>query len=223
MELSESLERFPLDSITCFDPLTDHVDEVFENEHKNHWLGHAKYSKEALGLFDRPAWTDSLGFRRPHPEGLFAPSPLWRWKSEWTPLYQLDPCDQDGWSYSSSWKGPWKSEKSFGKLVRRRRWSRVRTRDLDSLSSAQSAPSSRGTEPKKRLFVVKLDSFVLGDAISTQEPLSNSVIVVLDHLTFMSFKLLLLQKTMHQLGDQLDGNVLSLRGLPPRLYRQILK
>lgn len=207
--------------MTLFDPQNDCVDEIVENERKNHRFGHTRYSKESLGLFGRSPWTDLIGSRRPRPEMVFAPSPLWHWKSSWVPFSQLDPCDEDGWSYSSGWNGPWKPEKSFGKLVRRRRWIRIRTHRSEIPSIVPEGPLDGTSRPNNLPPVEELDSFLLGDAILSEGPLPDDVFDLLGRLTFVSFQRLLLQKIVRQQRQPADPHQKPLQGLPPRLFREM--
>ena len=96
------------------------LDFIFENEKKNHLLGTSKYSKEALGIFDRYCWTDYDGRRVMKPEYRCTPSPVWEWCGEWKTYHARGLTDEQGWMYAAGWEKRWNPEKSFGKLVRRR-------------------------------------------------------------------------------------------------------
>lgn len=127
-------------------------DEVYENEHKNHILGQANYSRGALGLCDRSAWSDNDGRRLPKPELRVLPSPCWVWAEDWHVETAAGTTDDEGWVYAFRWGShDWKAEKSFGKFVRRRRWIRFRRertlqQDADLSKSSVCSPKS---EPRK--------------------------------------------------------------------------
>lgn len=135
-------------------------DEVFENEHKDHILGHTKYSKKALKIWDRPAWSSADGRRLSKPEMIYLPGPIWVWKSEWQVEKREGFTDKDGWCYASSWNGEWEAEKSFSKLVRRRRW--IRYRELITSppiggDNDDGAFSSRKVQSKVSLVTISQD------------------------------------------------------------------
>lgn len=100
------------------------VKELFENERKNHFLGSAKYSKEALCFLDRSCWTDFGGSKVLKPELQGPPSPLWGWTGDWRVQAIDGLTDEEGWMYAADWNREWVAKKSFGKFVRRRLWVR---------------------------------------------------------------------------------------------------
>lgn len=208
-------------------PPLEEQEEIYENEHKNHRLGHARYSKQALGMFDRPAWTDYHGRRKPPMELVFLPSPCWRWTSEWQVDIQKGITDEEGWMYATGWHGEWKAEKSFGRMVRRRRWIRTRapatTMPFEERAGAirhQIIPAATLVRFREQLQAsARTDAVLVSDLLDRKA--AGEVSQAQRQLIFLSFKLALLES----LSDR-SARVEYLRQLgrqhSPRLLRQAM-
>lgn len=123
--------------------------EVYENERKIHVLGQTKYSKGALTVLDRPAWSSSDGRRLGSPDVVMLPSPRWRWCGAWTLETAEQYTDADGWRYASGWweGGEWRAGAAFGRLVRRRRWIRFQEKVPAEEPPARAAAVPRAAPP----------------------------------------------------------------------------
>lgn len=209
-------------------PDTEEQEEIYENEHKNHLLGHARYSKSALGMFDRPAWTDYYGRRKPAMDLVFLPSPCWRWTSEWQVDIKEHVTDEEGWMYSSGWNGEWKAEKSFGKTVRRRRWVRTRAfarkvqfeEKVEAVKN-QIIPMATLARFKEQLKLFsKIDALLVSDILEkpASDKQKDDILAAQKSLNFLNFKLALLESLEDQ---QLQAECLRELGRhSPRFLRQ---
>lgn len=182
----------PLDGATSSD--AGLVKEMFENERKNHFLGGAKYSKEALCFLDRSCWTDFGGSKVLKPELQGPPSPLWSWSGDWRVQTIDGLTDEEGWMYAADWNREWVAKKSFGKFVRRRLWIRAlewSPQPGDAISKRASSGhgivEAHRTSTEKVLCGAPKLASIIGDSKLAQLP--DSILEDLDHdLFFVSLK-----------------------------------
>ena len=129
------------------------LEELWENQRRRMTGG---YTAEALLESDRAAWTDAAGADLPgvpggtaHPGEILRLGPRggvpwiaggsegegWEWRSDWTQDVKRGQTDADGWRYAPRFNpevAGWSAETSMIRLVRRRRWLRLRVRLADA-------------------------------------------------------------------------------------------
>ncbi len=147
---------------------TAKLEEAWENQRRNLTGG---YSAAGLLESDRAPWTDAAGAALPgaaagttHPEQLFRLTASggvpwvaggvegegWEWRSDWTQDVKAGHTDGDGWRYAPRFNpevAGWSPQTSMIRLVRRRRWLRLRARPTGQggtePAAVASAPAAR--------------------------------------------------------------------------------
>ncbi|PJF18730.1 hypothetical protein PSACC_01455 [Paramicrosporidium saccamoebae] len=194
-------------------------EEVYENEHKNHTLGHARYSKSALGMTDRSAWTSERGGRRPKPELLFLFSPCLAWQEEWKVDIIDGVTDEEGWMYSSGWNNLWSPHKSFSKIVRRRRWFRIFKNSNDKCALSKTCTTDKGT----MLNSTTTDPSVLNRLISQEKPNKLTYCYYMENegsLNYLAYKAEFFKLLRLQLSPDCQKTCLAKLGaISPRYLR----
>ncbi len=172
-------------------------EDMYENERKRHFLGHARYAKDALCWWDRPAWTDFNGRKVMKPEMRGTPSPMWSWCGEWQVKKIPGLTDEDGWMYASGWTRDWVPERSFGKQVRRRLWIReMQTAECEETDTGR--PNLQCNLTDSSYFVHSAGAVILAEFMAKEKgtndvPLtsssSSSLLEDIDkNLVFVSLK-----------------------------------
>ncbi|CAK9090660.1 Putative vacuolar protein sorting-associated protein 13A [Durusdinium trenchii] len=106
------------------------VEECWENQRKfvvRGWI-------PELLPGERPSWSDKSGqvSRRKEQVGLPVNDSGWEWETPWKVDLRLADSGADGWQYCSAFMmDDWGPTESWNKMIRRRRWTRVRLKTLD--------------------------------------------------------------------------------------------
>jgi hypothetical protein len=97
---------------------------------------------------------------------LFLFSPCLAWQEEWKVDIIEGVTDEEGWMYSSGWNNLWGPHKSFGKIVRRRRWFRI----FKNSNDRHTVSRTRTMDKRKMLESTSTDPSVLNRLISQEKP-----------------------------------------------------
>lgn len=195
--------------------------EVYENEHKRHTLGHAKYSKNALHAWDRNKWSSEQGYRRPHPSQTFFPSPCYSPAADWEKDVVLGMTDDDGWMYAANWGSEWGPERSFGKMVRRRRWFRIMSL---SKSDDDGHAANSGLWPKVDVTGDEYDAEIIKKLLNPSDSLSLEAFHENEsRIQFLGYKLALIEKLVNVNFGHREPLLAILGKYSPRLRREFFR
>ncbi len=102
----------------------EHIDEIYENEWRQHTIGAVKYSHAHTNVLEkRPVFSTINGNSVPAMNQYMLPCPWWVWLDEWHVDKSI--ATPDGWLYLDNWYSEENSQPESTKL-RMRRWIRKR-------------------------------------------------------------------------------------------------
>lgn len=100
--------------------------EVYENQARKSYVG-GKFSIKSSNMMGRSEFTDKDGHAVDGPSENLQPASGMCWAGSWKIDDFSMGVDSNGWSYASSWTGPWGPSSNLLSTVRRRRWHRQMT------------------------------------------------------------------------------------------------
>ena len=122
IEEVQSIPAFMKYEVKCDE--NEYIDQVYENEWKQHTIGAVKYSHSHTNVLDRrPPFSTINGNPIPAMDQLMPPCPWWIWIDDWHVDESIG--TSDGWLYLDHWYSEQEGEEQTTKL-RIRRWIRKR-------------------------------------------------------------------------------------------------